>query len=154
MKHPEDGAFSQDLGWQTIPPCLGMLFHCSIIHTVKSKGWVLQFHWPTWWCNPSFDVLGDWKALATCRGLPSCLLTMIFSLPTLPRTATRTNQRPPVCLLLIRVTQALNGFPRFYSQMASKSLQGCAAMEALPHTAQLSLMGNKIILYQQPKHHE
>lgn len=98
MEHHGEGAFSQDMRWQNIPPCLGMLFHYSIIHTVKSKGWVLQFHWPTQWCNPNFDLLGDWKALATCRGLLSCLFTTPFPLPILPRIATRTHQANTTCL--------------------------------------------------------
>lgn len=34
--------------------------------------------------------------------------------------------------------------------MASKSLQGYAAMEALPHRAQLPGMGKGMISYQQP----
>lgn len=136
MEHRGEGAFSQDLGWQNIPPHLGMLFHYSIIHTVKSKGWVLQFHWPTHRCNPNFDLLGDWKALSSLQG-PSFMLVhhaIFFTNSAWNYHKNAASQIPPLYLLLISITPALNRFPRFYSQMASKSLQGYAATEALPHT--------------------
>lgn len=90
--HRENLPLYPGLRWQNIPPRLGMLLHYLIIPTVKSKERVLQFHWPTQWCNSNFDVLGDWRTSATYWGLPSCLLTILSSIPILSRIATRTYQ--------------------------------------------------------------